>query len=571
MGALAEQFTHTYAQRAVLESLILAGIAGALGPWILMRGLGFFAHAIGSASFPGLIFADAAGLIPQAGAVIGAGVVASGAGILRPSDRNGTRTALWLSGALAAGALIASNWSNAGSGVDAALFGSLLTSDWLDVLTAAIALFVATVSSTLAGPRWLAQGLTARKPKHWDAVLLIAVSFAVIAQLPATGALLASTMLVLPAAAAQPWSPSIRGWQLRTLGCAAAVSLGGLCASIWFDTPPGATIAAGSGLMVTASVFAKQMANRSRAGRSALATAAFLVAVLCAGCGPRNKVDVVTGTPIIASVTEEVAGNELKVKSLVPAGADPHEWEPRPSDTAAIADARLLVLSGGGLDSWANRLRSRSGSDAATLDLYPTLPNQLNMPESDGPDPHWFHDPVNVGAAALTIAEELSKLDPSHAATFKANAAKLANQASRLDAQGKACVARLQPDERRLITDHDAFQYLAKRLGLIVEGTLLSSQSTAASPTPAALDELIRQIRAHKVKAVFPERSLDSRLAKSIAGESGVRADVQLDADTLGPNGSSDATWAGMWAGNINRLTSALSGGRVVCKVGGPS
>jgi ABC-type Zn uptake system ZnuABC Zn-binding protein ZnuA len=280
---------------------------------------------------------------------------------------------------------------------------------------------------------------------------------------------------------------------------------------------------------------------------------------------------VVTGTPIIASITQEVAGNQLTVQSLVPAGADPHEWEPRPSDTAAIADARLLVLSGGGLDNWANRLHSRSGSNAATVDLYPTIPNRLTNPESGDPDPHWFHDPVNVAAAAVTIGAELSKLDPSHASSYKANAERLAAKAGTLKAQARACVSKLQPEERRLITDHDAFQYLAQRLGLTVQGTLLSSQSTAASPTPAALNRLISQIRLHRVKAIFPERSLDSRLAKSIAQESGVRADVQLDADTLGPSGSADAAWEGMWAGNVNRLSSALSGGRVECHVGAAS
>lgn len=564
MGSVAEQFTHLYAQRAAVEALILAGIAGAIGPWILMRGLGFFAHAIGSASFPGLIFADAVGLIPQAGAALGSVVVASGAGVVRPTVRNGTRTALWLTGSLAVGALIASNWSRAGAGVDAALFGSLLTGSWLDVITGAIALVAAATAARLAGPRWLAQGLLQRNPRHWDGLLLLVTAIAVIAQLPATGALLSSTMLILPAAAAQPWSSTIRGWQLRTLLVGVIVGLGGLTVSLGIDTPPGATIAllAGAAVVVSAAIRA---ATRRAMGTKALAGAAAAAATLSAGCGNATKAEVVTGTPIVASIAESVAGSNLAVKSLVPAGADPHEWEPRPSDTESLADSKLLILSGGGLDSWAERLHSRTSSDATVVDLFPTLPVRLTAEGSTDPDPHWFQDPTNAAAAATTIAGALAKVDPARADKFSQRAAKFAATARSLQEQGRKCVDQLSPNERRLITDHDAFQYLANRLGLTVQGSLLSSQSTAAAPTPLQLDKVLSDIRKYKVKAVFPERSLDSRLAKNIAREAQVRSDVQLDADTLGPAGAKDSTWAGMWTGNVERLVAALSGGRVNC------
>ncbi len=570
MQSITQQFSHVYAQRAALEALILAGIAGTLGPWVLMRGLGFFAHAIGSASFPGLILADALGILPQAGAAIGSAVVASGSGILRPSVRNGTRTGLWLTGSLAAGALIASDWSKAGAGVDAALFGSLLTTDWLDILTATAALLAAVVATRLAGPRWLAQGLLGRPPKHWDALLLGVAALAVIAQLPATGALLASTMLVLPAAAAQPWSDSVRSWQWMTAAFACLVGLGGLLASLSFDTPPGGTIALLSGVVVAISVGMRWLTLRGN-GRTAATAAGIAAAVAVSGCGPSSSADVVTGTPIVESITKQVAGNNLSVRSLVPAGADPHSWEPRPSDTEALAGAKLLILSGGGIDAWAKRLHARTDSTARILDLYPTLPLQLTTPGSSSPDPHWFQDPTDVAAAAGAIATELGRISPANAPTFKARAARFQAEARALGRQAKACVARLTPNERRVVTDHDAFRYLASRLGLHIQGALLSSQSTAASPTPKEINDLLDQIRTYKVKAVFPERSLDTRLAHNIAAEAGVRSDVKLDSDTLGPVGAPDASWTGMWTGNVSRLVSALSAGRVQCRFGAPA
>lgn len=565
MQPLIQQFTETYAQRAALEALILAGIAGAIGPWLLMRGLGFFAHAIGSASFPGLIFADAVGLFPQAGAALGSAIVASGSGILRPSVRNGTRTALWLTGSLAVGALIASDWSKAGAGVDAALFGSLLTSDWLDVITATCALVTAALAASFAGPRWLAQGLLQRRPRHWDALLLLVTAFAVIAQLPATGALLASTMLVLPAAAAQPWAKTIRSWQARTSAIAAGVGLGGLFISIGADTPPGATIAVLAGAVVVASTALSRL-RLSAARTAGLAAAGAVLMAAVSGCGSSDHVAVATGTPIVASITKSVAGPDIDVQSLVPAGADPHSWEPRPSDIAALANAKLLILSGGGLDAWANRLHSRTDSSAKVEDLYPSLPVKLTTDGSDHPDPHWFQDPTDAAAAAELISSSLAAIYPAQKEQLKDRATAFAATALSLQAQGRACVAKLTPNERRLITDHDAFRYLANRLGLTVQGALLSSQSTAAAPTPLELDQILREIRRYRVKAIFPERSLDSRLARNLAKEANVRSDVQLDSDTLGPTGAKDSSWAGMWTGNVERLTSALSGGRVQCR-----
>ena len=565
MQDLLQQFSETYAQRAALEALILAGLAGVLGPWILMRGLGFFAHAIGSASFPGLVFADAVGLFPQAGAALGSAVVASGAGVVRPSVRNGTRTALWLTGAMAVGALIASDWSKAGAGVDAALFGSLLTSDWADLATGLLALLAAASATAIAGPRWLAQGLLHRKPKSWDALLLLVTALAVIAQLPATGALLASTMLVLPAAAARPWARSISRWQILTGSIGTFVGIGGLAASIAFDTPPGATIALLAGLVVVGSVCVSRL--RPRIGKTVLVAAAGVVPLaLISGCSASKKSSVVTGTPIVASITQSVAGPTVAVSSLVPSGADPHSWEPRPSDTAALAKAKMLILSGGGLDAWGSRLHTRTDSSAAVIDLYPNLPVRLKMEDSDRPDPHWFHDPTNAAAASQLIASALSKLYPSEAQSFKARADAFSKQALSLQSQGQACIQRLSPDERRLITDHDAFRYLANRLGLTIQGALLSSQSTAAAPTPKELDEILNEIKTYNVRAVFPERSLDSRLARNLAKQANVSSDTQLDSDTLGPAGAADSTWAGMWAGNVTRLTSALSGGQVTCK-----
>jgi len=571
MSHLASQFLHPFVQRASLELLLLCVTAAALGPWILMRGLGFFAHAIGTAAFPGLIAADALGIAPQLGATLGAMGVAAGSGVVSPSARTGTRTALWLTGAMAVGALLASNVSHPGAGVDSALFGSLLTSTTADLLTAAGAACLAVGAVRLGGPRWLSEGMLGRSWPFWNTALLGVVAIAVIAQLAAVGALLASTLLVLPAAAARPWASTIQRWAVVTGVFAVFMSLLGLTASLSFDTPPGATIALTAGLCVVGSLCARSVARSiSRApigggGAAAMALSALIVTTV--GCAQTTTPPVVATTPIIGSITQQVAGNDITVKTLIPAGADPHSYEPRPSDIDALSTAELLVRSGPGMDDWAKRAQDRAGGKATILDLAAGLPIARTAAQFKGTDPHWFHDPRNIAAAAVTIGNALSEIDPTHALAYRTRAGRLARTAADLDRRARRCVSKLKSGERNLVTDHDAFGYLADRLGLRIIGTLIPSQSTAAAPSPRALDGLARKIRSLRVKAIFPERALDPRLAVNLGRQTGASSKEQLDADTLGAAGTRNGTWQGMWANNVETLVSALSGGRVSCAI----
>lgn len=562
------QLGFPYVQRASVELVLLSLTAGALGPWILMRGLGFFAHAIGTAAFPGLIVADAIGIAPQAGAVLGATGLAAGSGILNPGKSDGTRIALWLTGAMAAGALIASDISHPGAGVDTALFGSLLTVGSSDILTAAIAAAAGFWAAATGGPRWLAQGMLGRPSPRWDALLFLVVALAVLAQLSATGALLASSLLVLPATAARPWVSNLRSWQLLTGSLALVSAFIGLLASLGFDTPPGATIALTAGLVVVGSLIIKRVTKpgTNRSLRKALtATAAVAAAMVVGGCAGSQTNPIVATTPIVGSITQSIAGPGFTVKTLVPSGADPHSYEPRPSDTAALAGAKVLITSGAGLDNWVLNQKDKAGGKETVVDLAAHSPFKLDGEQPSEMDPHWFHDPRNVAAAGRTIALALSRRFPDQAAGFLQRAAELTAETRRLDKQARACTAKLTPLERNLVTDHDAFAYLAARLHLKVQGSILQSQSTVAAPSPRQIDSLAQQIKALRIKAIFPERALDPRLAKNLAKQSGASADTQLDADTLGPAGSQSGSWSGMWTGNVSRLVKALSGGRVTC------
>jgi ABC-type Zn uptake system ZnuABC Zn-binding protein ZnuA len=308
-----------------------------------------------------------------------------------------------------------------------------------------------------------------------------------------------------------------------------------------------------------------------------------VLALLVAGCASDNpakgdKPEAIATTPIVASIVKAVGGSDVNVTTMVPAGADPHEFEPKPSDIAAVAESELIVANGG-LDGWIEKVRERSGSDTRVIDLLAGVPIKL-APGHDEPsggrsseshgkaDPHWFHDPRNAAAAATTVAFALGRLDPVNASAYRSRARAFAGQARRLDAQGRRCIARLPAGQRTLVTDHDAFAYLAARTGLRIVGTVIPSTSSSAAPSASELDSLARRIEDLKIKAIFPETALDPKTAKALAEQTGASAAVQLDADTLGPPGSTRDSWAGMWATNVSAIAKGLSGGRITCSIG---
>src|SRR5215468_7929502 len=153
-------FQFVFVQRGVLEIGLLSIGAGLLGPWLVLRGLSFYAHAVGTAAFPGLVLADGLGFSPPLGAALGAAGFAGGVDLLGRSRRANydTDTALVLVGALAVGVILASDVFHSGANVETLLFGSLLLISRGDLLVAGAATAAAVLLTVALGRRWLATG-----------------------------------------------------------------------------------------------------------------------------------------------------------------------------------------------------------------------------------------------------------------------------------------------------------------------------------------------------------------------------------------------------------------------------
>jgi ABC-type Zn uptake system ZnuABC Zn-binding protein ZnuA len=128
-------------------------------------------------------------------------------------------------------------------------------------------------------------------------------------------------------------------------------------------------------------------------------------------------------------------------------------------------------------------------------------------------------------------------------------------------------MAKVPKAERKLVTDHDAFGYFAHRYGITVVGAVIPSQTTQAQPSARDISNLIALIKREHVKAVFPESSLNAKLAQTIARETGASADYTLYGDTLGPERSDGATYLSMEAANAEAMASGFTGGRLHCSL----
>ncbi len=262
-----------FMQRAAIEIVLLAPLAGLLGTQIVLRRLAFYSHSVGAAAFPGLVLAAPAGIPAWLGAL------AAGGGYAALLQRFGRRpgavaadavTALLLVAALALGIVLASDVFESGAGVDRALFGSLLAIGPEQLRFSAAALALALVVVLRFRQAWLAAGFdpagsrSLGLPPGADLTLVAIVALAVVASLDAVGALLVAAILVVPAATVRPFARTVPALELGATALALAEGFGGLLIAYELDVPPGAAIAVLGGL-----VFTLALALRGLGGRAA--------------------------------------------------------------------------------------------------------------------------------------------------------------------------------------------------------------------------------------------------------------------------------------------------------------
>ncbi|HEX8743648.1 MAG TPA: metal ABC transporter permease [Thermoleophilaceae bacterium] len=248
-----DAFDAPYMQRALVAALLLSIPLGLLGTWVVLRGLAFFAHAVGVATFPGLVIGTGVPAIgPFLGALAAAAAFSGSVSVLERDERvrGGAVTGLVLSAAMALGSVLLVSVFETSVPVEGVLFGSLLAVGELDVLRAALLAVVAAAALVALGPRLAAgtfdrswAGPAGARTAVVDAALLALAALAVVVALPVIGSLLVSGMLVVPAATARLVSRGTGAMLAWSVALTALSLAGGLWIAHALDAPPGGAAA----------------------------------------------------------------------------------------------------------------------------------------------------------------------------------------------------------------------------------------------------------------------------------------------------------------------------------------
>ena len=289
-----------------------------------------------------------------------------------------------------------------------------------------------------------------------------------------------------------------------------------------------------------------------------------------------HKLKVVASFSMLGDWIANVAGDNIDLKILVPAGGDTHSFDPSPEQVADIADADLVFENGAGFETWLDDVYASSGTNATrvvvsngvtlrTLDSADAETHgSEHAPSTDhskgSTDPHIWGNVQNAIIAVHTIEQALSTADPSNAPTYKENATSYITQLQALDTWIKSEVAKLPADQRKLVTSHDALGYYTDAYGFTIVGTALGTTTEEAEPSAKQITDLVNQIKASGVKAIFAENIENPALMNSIAREAGVTVGPVLYTDALGEQGSEGDTYIKAMTYNTTSIVNALLG-----------
>lgn len=304
--------------------------------------------------------------------------------------------------------------------------------------------------------------------------------------------------------------------------------------------------------------------------RHILATLAMQAALAGQALCAAAPLEVVTSFSILGDLVRQVGGERVRVTTLVGAGEDAHNFQPRPSDARRIGSARLVVASGLGFDPWMERLAQTAGYKGTVLVASQGITPIAGEDEPDEAhghgagthreaiDPHAWQDAARAQRYVANIASALIQADPAGANVYRDNAARYTAELRALDTEIRTALAGIPPARRKVVSSHDAFGYFAHAYGVrFLAPAGISNQS---EPSASGIARLIRQLRDEKVPAVFVESISDPRLIERIRKESGARSGGTLYSDALSGAEGPASTYVAMMRHNLRTLIEGLAG-----------
>lgn len=311
-------------------------------------------------------------------------------------------------------------------------------------------------------------------------------------------------------------------------------------------------------------------------------TALVLVGLFAAGCSGATesesaaKVQVVVSTSILGEPISNLvacAGGETEV--LIPIGASDHDYTPSSAQVASMIEADLVVLNGLGLESGLADAVENAKSDGAVVFevgefVDPIAPYEAEHADEHGDehadehahehgefDPHFWMDMQRMATGIAAVGAELATItgDDAFATCGEDEAAKIRNA----ETEVTAILDQISTANRKLVTDHYAFNYFAAAYGFEMFGAIIPSTADLAAPSSAELSELAHVIEDHQIKAIFGGIDANQDLAAAVTEEVGYEVQVgTLYTGSLGEAGSGAETYVGMMKTNAETLLAVL-------------
>lgn len=316
----------------------------------------------------------------------------------------------------------------------------------------------------------------------------------------------------------------------------------------------------------------------------------FLIIVLamalagCGGAAPANggqttqasnndglatgvKLNVVTTVSPITNIVYNIGGNRINLAGIVPEGTNSHTFEPAPSDAKNLAQADLIFINGLDLEIPSLRLAEANKKDMAEIIMLgeqtvtpADYAYDFSFPKEGGrPNPHLWTNPRHALRYAEIAREALVEYDPANAGYYGQNYEDFKARLEALDEVIQDTINTIPAENRKLLTYHDSWAYFAPRYGMTVIGAI--QPADFAEPSAREMADLIKQLRAENVPAIFGSEVFPSPVLDQIAREAGVAyIDTLRDDDLPGQPGDPNHSYLGLMVENVRIMATALGG-----------
>jgi zinc transport system substrate-binding protein len=270
-----------------------------------------------------------------------------------------------------------------------------------------------------------------------------------------------------------------------------------------------------------------------------------------------GKISVSTSFYPLYYLATEIGGDKAVVSNITPAGAEPHDFEPTPGDIARIENSKLLILQGASLEAWGTDVKKNIDMNhTMVITVGEDLMTQKVVEEGESiTDPHTWLSPKLASAMADKILAGFIAVDPTNAAYYETNGAKLKAELTALDMEYKKGLASCA--SRDIVTSHAAFGYLASAYGL--NQVAISGVSPDAEPSPKELAEVADFVKKNGVKYIFFESLVSPKLSETIARETGAETMVLDPIEGIAPEDlAKGVDYMAVMRSNLHNLETVL-------------